>query len=134
MAKITVLFVEKRGAAGVVREVDNRSYEAQSALVGGLLESVALPTGHTLWCNEEGLLLGLPFTLVVECGVGEGRTPFAEQLTGLPFARRYPAPIHGPFYVSGPEDGDGYSKGLRARDLPVLAEHLGIEIAQEAVR
>lgn len=138
MAKIRVLYVEAADQPARVLEIDNHSYEQQSKLVKGpydthgYLESVPLPTGHTLWCNEEGLLDGLPLNRVVECGLGEGRVSLAEAMTGIPLMQRYPNRIHGPFFITGDVNPHGYSKGLAPKDIETLKAHLKIEVQEGA--
>lgn len=131
MAKIRVLHVERAGV-GTVREIDNHKLADMQRLVGGYVESVPLPTGHTLWCNEEAILDGLPLNMVVTAGLGAGKKSLAEEMTGIPLASTYKARIHGAFYVSGADNGHGYSKGLTAKDLTVLAKHLGVTVEEGA--
>jgi hypothetical protein len=41
------------------------SLSRMQGLVGGLIQPVSLEGGITLWCNEEGRLMGLPYNRMV---------------------------------------------------------------------
>jgi hypothetical protein len=45
-------------------ELENE-LSALQEVVGGYIEAVSLPNGIVLWCNEEGLLEGLPQNLIL---------------------------------------------------------------------
>jgi hypothetical protein len=70
-----------------------RLHKMQS-LVGGLIEHVPTDIGLDLWCNEEGLLLGLPLH----------RTPFTVQ------------PIAGDYFLAA-TDEEGYTVGLTDAEI-----------------
>jgi len=57
------------GAAPVVEELtasnDGDYLAAMQRVVGGLVTSIPLGDGVDLWCNEEGLLRGLPLNRVI---------------------------------------------------------------------
>lgn len=46
---------------GELKKVDSLDYPTLSGAVGGLIEAVTLDGDITLWCNEEGKILGLPY-------------------------------------------------------------------------
>ena len=49
---------------GTIRKIDLDGYEPLSEAVGGLIESVPANLAVTIWCNEEGKMLGQDFNLV----------------------------------------------------------------------
>lgn len=59
MSNITVL-VKKPGCAPVIDVIPN-TLESLQELVGGYIESVTFASDAAVICNEEGLLMGLPF-------------------------------------------------------------------------
>lgn len=57
---ILKVIVCRVGQAPVIEDIPD-TLEAMQGLVDGYLEHVTLPQGLSLWCNEEGLLKGMPF-------------------------------------------------------------------------
>lgn len=47
-----------------VLDLSNNEYQQLSGAVGGLIQAVDLKPDLSLWCNEEGKLVGLPVNLV----------------------------------------------------------------------
>ena len=64
--QIRVLFC-RVGKPAKIRAVDNELHALQT-MVDGYIETVTMPDGAILVCNEEGLLMGLPWNRKV-CGV-----------------------------------------------------------------
>jgi hypothetical protein len=49
---------------GTITKVDLDGYEPLSETVGGLIQSVPANLAVTIWCNEEGKMLGQDFNIV----------------------------------------------------------------------
>jgi hypothetical protein len=47
-----------------VLDLSNDEYNQLSGTVGGLIQAVSLKPDLTLWCNDEGKLMGLPVNLI----------------------------------------------------------------------
>jgi hypothetical protein len=69
VAKAIRVLVCRVGAAPVVEELtaskDGHHLAAMQRVVGGLVTSIPLGDGVDLWCNDEGLLRGLPLNRVI---------------------------------------------------------------------
>lgn len=97
----------------VVVEQDNNevvAYATLSSAVGGYIEAVALPSGMTLWVNEDGKNLGLPVN---------------EYATRL-FVSAYGATdiIVGNAIVTGGVDDEGNDLGLTDEEIDALTNEI----------
>ena len=87
------------------------SYATLSRAVGGMIEAVTLPSGLTLWVNEEGKMNGLPVN---------------EYATRL-FASAFGAGIDiivGNAIVTGGADDEGETLGLTDEEVSILVANL----------
>lgn len=71
MKKKLRVVVAEPGKPAEIREIDN-TLEAMQAVVGGNLECLPICTGHDVWINEEGKLLGLEPNRMIATGHGDG--------------------------------------------------------------
>ena len=98
---------------GQVRDIDlgsNELHTLQEA-VGGFVEAVTLSERLTLWCNEEGKLIGLP------------PNPMAQKV----WWAHYPTSndtIVGDIVLSGGTDDDGNTISLTYDELLTIAAFL----------
>ena len=96
------------GKPAEVREVEALDLETMQGIVGGLIEAVALPSGDTLWVNEEGLATCPP-----NFGLG-GRIYFGQA------------------FITGGADEDGETQGLgSAHALRVVGAANGLPRYEE---
>ena len=68
-AKTVRVLVCRVGAAPVVEELaatnEGHYLDAMQGIVGGLVTAVSLEGGVDLWCNDEGIVRGLPLNRVI---------------------------------------------------------------------
>jgi hypothetical protein len=67
MSKMIKVVVKRTGENHDFCELEN-NLEMMQEIVGGYLEAVRLPNDIVLWCNEEGLIWGLPQNIVLMGG------------------------------------------------------------------
>jgi hypothetical protein len=104
---------------GTIRKIDLDGYEPLSNAVGGLIESVPANLAVTIWCNEEGKMLGQDFNLVAtdlwEVFDEYGCVAAGDVLVG-------------PIVIQGPADEEG-----ECTDVPDwLLMHLGFSMQAPA--
>jgi hypothetical protein len=103
--------------AGTVVLIENNDefvgYSTLSEAVGGLIEAVSLPSGLTLWVNEEGKLNGLPVNKI------------ATDLFTREFGAQYDI-IVGNAILTGGADDEGETLGLTDEQIVELG--IGISI------
>ena len=86
------------------------SYATLSRAVGGMIEAVTLPSGLTLWVNEEGKLDGLP--------VNEYATRLFVSAFGAVDV------IVGNAIITGGADDEGETLGLTDEEVSILVADL----------
>jgi hypothetical protein len=87
------------------------SYATLSRAVGGMIEAVTLPSGLTLWVNEEGKMNGLP--------VNE----YATRLFDSAFGSGIDI-IVGNAIITGGADDEGETLGLTDEEVSILVANL----------
>jgi hypothetical protein len=87
-------------------------YKTLSDAVGGMIEAVSLPSGMTLWVNEEGKLNGLPVNRV------------ATELLTREFGQKFDI-IVGNAIITGGADDEGETLGLTNDQVATLISNLG---------
>lgn len=75
------------------------SLETLQTAVGGWVQAIDLATDMTMWCNEEGKLVGLP------------HNPFAQYMWDTAFGAHTDY-IVGDIVLTGGTDEEGYTLGL----------------------
>lgn len=118
----------------VVKEVPD-TLDAMQAIVGGYIECVPLGEGVNLWCNEEGMITGLP-----------PNRAFAAQATEIPegvdvvitLGPELAKPgemgthvIHGDFFIAG-QDSAGESTSLTDDEIARYSKKF--KLARSAVK
>lgn len=107
-----VLYISTNDAVTLRHSVDEFvSYETLSNAVGGMIEAVTLPSGITLWVNEEGKLNGLPVNKV------------ATNLMTRAFGQQFDILV-GNVIVTGGADDEGETLGLTDEQLEMLISDL----------
>lgn len=99
-----------------VTDTEVEGLKARQDIVGGLIEPVTLSDGSTMWVNEDGIALGLPFNSIATdvCGIG-GRPDV--MLQG----------VRGNVLIVGPVDREGSDT-----DLTDLARRWVTRVHKEA--
>ena len=98
--KQIMVVIKEPGKAPVVEPLFENTLEAFQKAVGGYIETYTVATDMTIVCNEEGMLLGLPFNV---------------EALGQCFL--------GTIIVAG-INGDEFSS-LKARHVPLILKTLG---------
>lgn len=75
------------------------SLDTLQTAVGGWVQAIDLATDLTMWCNEEGKLVGLP------------HNPYAQHMWDKAFGAQTDY-IVGDIVLTGGADDEGYSNGL----------------------
>jgi len=94
MDRPMIIKVPESDLAPHLSEADKLDLKTMQSMVGGLIEPVTLDEKETtLWCNQEGKLIGLPLNRLVKDEWGQEWD------------------INGPFFICG-TDKDGDAVGL----------------------
>lgn len=107
MKKLRIV-VAAPGKPAEIREIDN-TFQAMQAVVGGHLECLPIWSGHDLWINEEGKLLGLAPNRLLTTGRCDGSA----------------WDVVGTLFVADNEDGETVSLSVEAAEALVIALNAG---------
>jgi hypothetical protein len=108
-----VMYISAEDAVTLVANDDEFvGYKTLSDAVGGMIEAVSLPSGMTLWVNEEGKLNGLPVNRV------------ATELLTREFGQKFDT-IVGNAIITGGADDEGETLGLTNDQVATLVANLG---------
>lgn len=107
--QIDVLIIYPDGRATDVCKID-KSLKAMQSIVGGYIELAGSFNGLDIWCNEEGLLIGLEYNLM------------ASRILGAMPGRTDNPKIVGTVLVTGSPDADGATTSIGAEGLESLLE------------
>ena len=96
-------------ADGTVTALDITADSLQTlqTAVGGWVQAIDLATDMTMWCNEEGKLVGLP------------HNPYAQHLWDKAFGAQTDY-IVGDIVLTGGTDEEGYTLGLTAEQEQII--------------
>lgn len=107
MKKLRIVVAEP-GRPAEIREIDN-TFQAMQAVVGGHLECLPIWSGHDLWINEEGKLLGLEPNRLLSTGRCDGSA----------------WDVVGTLFVADNEDGETVSLSVEAAEALVIELNAG---------
>jgi len=107
------LKVTAEGTISKINLNEGNEYETLRSTVGGLIQAVDLDDQITLWCNEEGKLIGLPYN--------DKATQMWENTFGLTDL------IMGDTVFTGGTDDEGETLPLSIEQIQKIKNLIGLE-------